>query len=307
VNPTAGTYWETSGNQTTLTATANPGYIFDGWSGTGPGSMNATTSTLVVTTTAPMAEAAVFSVFVPGLPATYVLTVTETGLPSGTSWSFSAGFAGAGSTGSTASVGGLNGTYSVSAPTVPLGSGEQFVSNVTNRSILVTSDTVVLVGFSEQFLLSVVHGVDGTATPGTEWASNGAAVPIAATAEAGYQFVGWNGTGPGNYTGDSPSGTVTVNGPVTERAEFAAALVPRSGNVTGGGTSHSPFLAAAAFVALLVVGVVSAYVIDRGRQGGRPPSGASEETKPTAPAAEGRVEGSPPGPATPSGEGTTSS
>ena len=271
VSPGPGTYWETAGtNQTTLTATPGAGQNFVGWSGTGVGSINATTTTIQVTEGGPVTEAAQFVQKVPPPPATYMLTVTETGLPSGTSWSFSAGITGYASTTTTDVVSGLNGTYTITIPAVRMGAGTQYLPSITTEPVVVTSDQSVNVAFSGQYQLTVVAGAGGTATPGTEWVAQGSTVSLAATASSGYYFVGWIGSGTGNYTGSVASGTVTMSGVITETAQFAqtsnVVKVTPNGNNNNALPSYLPW---AALAALLVVGLLAGYLMSR--RGGSPP------------------------------------
>ncbi|MCI4323657.1 MAG: hypothetical protein L3K03_06530, partial [Thermoplasmata archaeon] len=270
VDPTAGLYWQSSGNDTTLTATPSPGYVFAGWSGTGAGSVSAPTAVLAVTSVAPIAEAAQFLPFVPLPPATYLLTVTETGLPAGTSWAFTTAGTGAGTINGTASIGGLNGTYIVNVPTIRIGAGSLYLSNVTNQSEAVTSDVHLEVAFSAEFCLSVVAGSGGVATPGSSWIAAGATVDLQATPSTGDHFVGWSGSGLGNYTGADPSGTVTVSEAITEMAEFSPNTSTGS-NPTGSGGSSIPSYAPWALLGgLLIVGIAVGAIAGR-RPASEPP------------------------------------
>ncbi|MCI4324072.1 MAG: hypothetical protein L3K03_08725, partial [Thermoplasmata archaeon] len=274
VNPTTGTYWETDGNQTTLTATPTAGYIFDGWSGTGAGSMNATTEVLTVTTNSPIAEAALFSTFIPPLPATYVLTVTETGLPSGTDWTFSDGVTGTASTSGSAVLSGLNGTFTVTVPVVRIGSGDQYLPSTPSQPVTLTSQNQsVNIAFSGQYLLTVVAGAGGTASPGTGWVAQGSSVSLMATPNTGYSFAGWVGTGGGNYTGSTATGSVTMSSVITETAQFTQNSASTVGPVTAqtNGAPLPAYLPWVALAALLVVGLLAGYLISRKGSSSSPP------------------------------------
>jgi hypothetical protein len=78
-----GSGWINASQQFTITASPNAaqGYLFNGWTGTGTGSYTGSQQTATVTMNAPITET---GNFIPGT--TVVLTFTETGLPSGTSW-----------------------------------------------------------------------------------------------------------------------------------------------------------------------------------------------------------------------------
>jgi hypothetical protein len=266
--PAPGFYWESSGNQTVLQATPTAGNVFVRWTGTGSASENSTLASFTLTTSGPSDEAAEFAPYIAPIPATFTLTVTETGLPARTAWWLSDGSTGAGSTGESISLSGLNGSYLVTVPAVRIGTGEQFVSNMTGVSRVVTSNLTVSVGFSAQYLLTVVAGAGGTATPGTEWVGQGSSVSLSASSSPGYRFESWNGTGVGSYNGTAAAGTVTVGGAITETAEFAAN--PSTSATTSGSPSIPTYLPWLALGVLFVAGVVVAYAISRGRGGKSP-------------------------------------
>ncbi len=66
----------------------------------------------------------------------------------------------------------------------------------------------------------------GTVTPSSGNYLSGNAVTINAIPNTDYAFTGWTGTGPGSYTGNAPSNTITMNGAITENAAFSTAYVP---------------------------------------------------------------------------------
>jgi hypothetical protein len=257
------------------------GETFTGWSGAGAGSVNSTSTQISVTSTAPIQEAAEFAPSIPIPPLTYILTVSETGLPAGLGWTFSTGSTGVGSTTATASVAGLNGTYTVTVPSIRIGTGAMYVSNWTNRSESVTSNLQLDVGFSEQYYLSIVAGTGGAATPGSRWFAAGASVTLQATAATGSHFVGWSGTGVGNYTGSDPYGTVTMNASVTEMADFAPDVASTPTPTGGGGSSIPSFAPWALLAVLLIVGIVVGVLL--GRRSSPPPPASTEESTGEAP------------------------
>ncbi|MCI4323824.1 MAG: hypothetical protein L3K03_07405 [Thermoplasmata archaeon] len=260
ITPGIGEYWETAGNQTIWTATPSPGNAFLGWSGTGSGSVNSNASTISVTSGSAISEAANFVPTLPSAPSTFILTVTEVGLPGGTEWSVSAVTFGVATSGDSATVTGLNGSYVVTVPTVQVGPGVQYTSNLTSRSVVVTSNKTLRVGFSEEFELTVVAGAGGSVAPDTEWLAPGMGVTLSATPTGGYHFVGWRGQGPGNYTGSATSGMVSVGGAITETAQFA----PNPGlpdTMAAGGSAVPAYAPWLGLVALLAVGFLTVYLI----------------------------------------------
>jgi hypothetical protein len=60
----------------------------------------------------------------------------------------------------------------------------------------------------------------GTLTPPTGWQNASAVVSIQATANSNYAFLSWTGVGAGSFTGTSNPVTATMNGPITETANF---------------------------------------------------------------------------------------
>ncbi|MGA8275503.1 MAG: hypothetical protein WB852_04325 [Thermoplasmata archaeon] len=271
-DPVAGTYWETDGVSTPLTATPDTGFVFVSWNGTGLGSVTTSSSaSIALTPTGPVTEAAVFAPRVIPAPATFTLTLSETGLPTGTTWSASIGANGASGTGDLVLTG-LNGTYTVVVSNVLGSVGVRYVpGNATGYSSVVTTNTTLSVTFTTQYSLSVAATAGGTVTPSSEWVDSGGTVTLAATPSTSYEFTNWSGTGTGAYSGTNANPVLTVTGPVSEIATFVpTASLSKSSSSSGG----SELLAIALLLVLLVVGLVVGLLIARLR----PPSseGASK-------------------------------
>jgi len=278
-NPVAGTYWETAGAATPLTATPDTGFVFVSWNGTGPGSVTTGSSASVdVTPTGPVTEVAVFAPVVVLPPSTFSLTLNETGLPTGATWSASIGANGASGSGVLV-LSGLNGTYTVVVPTVLGGAGIRYVpGNGGSYVVAVTGNTTLAVTFTTQYAVSVSATAGGTVGPASEWVPSGGTVTLTATANASYEFTNWSGTGTSSYTGTTANPTLTVTGPVSEIATFvpASSLKATSSNSAGG----SWLLPIVLLVVLLIVGLVVGLLIGRSR----PPADGGEE-RPTEPEA----------------------
>jgi len=60
----------------------------------------------------------------------------------------------------------------------------------------------------------------GSVSPASGWYNAGTRVQISASANSGYQFYQWSGSGSGSYSGQNNPATVTMNGPITETAYF---------------------------------------------------------------------------------------
>jgi hypothetical protein len=267
-SPLAGTYWEVAGVSTTLTATPDPGFVLVSWNGTGPGSVTTATSLSIdVVPTGPVTEAAGFAPRVLPGPATYELTISETGLPVGAMWSASIGSNGASGTGPLVLTD-LNGTYTVVVANVLGGAGVRYVpGNPTGYSSVVVGNATLSVTFTTQYSVRVAATPGGTVSPSSEWVDSGGTVSLTATANASYRFANWSGTGAGAYSGTSADPTVTVTSPVSEIATFVPAASMVKSSSSPGGSWALPI---ALLVVLLVVGLAVGLLLGRSR---KPPIG----------------------------------
>jgi len=64
----------------------------------------------------------------------------------------------------------------------------------------------------------------GSVTPHSGWENSSASVNIQATPSSNYAFLSWIGVGTGSYTGTNNPVTLTMNGPITETANFQRPL-----------------------------------------------------------------------------------
>jgi len=95
--------------------------------------------------------------------------------------------------------------------------------STTNPRVFQISQPTVLTAYAKvQYLLTmnVNPSNGGTVSPGTGWYDAGATVQISATPNTGFRFGSWSGSGSGSYTGTSNPASVTMNGPITETANF---------------------------------------------------------------------------------------
>jgi hypothetical protein len=282
---TTGVYWINASSEVTFTATPDPHYYFVGWNGTGASSVTSTTPSISLDVLGPATETAQFQWRPNQPPATFALAVTQTGLPTGTTWSVAVGGLGASGASATLTVLGLNGSYQLSAPTLYTSPGVRWISNAVNLTESVTANGTFSVAYSEQFQVTVLGAVGGSVSPvGVEWVSPGTVVDLAAVANSTSLFLSWNGTGSGNYTGSSASTTVTVTGPITEQVAFGPQPVAQK--TTSGGPGGGEVTALGLLVVLLVVGLVVGLLLGRRRS---PPPMSEEEP---APLGEGPMDGS---------------
>ena len=276
ISPAAGTYWEAPGTSVPLIATPGRYVHFEGWNGTGSGAVSSGAPSITVQVGGPILESAGFQRLPNPGPATFALAVTETGLPEGLAWSVSAGALGASGPAPTLTIPGLNGTYALDVPPVLAGPGDRWVADVDpNAPLAVVANGTDPITFSEQFLLVVDAGTGGNATGGG-WVAAGSTITLAAAPQPGMTFVGWNGSGAGAVTAATPGITVTVSGPTTEAATFAAAVPLRtSGSSTAGLPEALGLLGI-----LTVVGLVAGFLLARRRA---PAEGAPVEDAATDP------------------------
>src|ERR1035441_6721633 len=92
------------------------------------------------------------------------------------------------------------------------------ISHTVNPTV---NGTTYTANFATQYYLTMGYGTGGSSvSPGGGWWSSGASVGISETPASGYSFSSWTGSGTGSYSGSSASPTITMNGPITELANF---------------------------------------------------------------------------------------
>jgi len=95
--------------------------------------------------------------------------------------------------------------------------------------------------WTTQYYLSMEADGGGTVSPVSGWYDAGSRVSISTTPSNAYDFVGWDGGGVGAYSGTLGSYALTIDGPITQVAEFVSVpmktLTLRSefGSVSGAG------------------------------------------------------------------------
>ncbi len=298
--PSPGVYWEPAGATVGLSAAPSHHYRFVGWNGTGAGHFAGASPTGTVTMSGPVTEAAqfVWRVFPP--PAVYWVKFNESGLPAGTPWEVSAGSTGASGSGTSLTVSGLNGSYPLVVPPVYVGSGTRFVLEPDlGGAFNVTANGSVDLVFTEEFLVTVVVGQGGTTSVATGWEAAGTPITLGATAQSGWRFESWNGTGTASYSGTSASTSLTLTGPITESASFAPIYAAPHASAS---TAGQPLALGLLAVGLLIGLAVAVLVARRGRPsvasdasespGADGPS-ATDEYQPEEPASETQGEPAP--------------
>lgn len=233
-----GTFWVAAGAAVQLKATAAPNFLFGGWAGTGLGSYTGTYPWANVTVDAPITESAIFLSMA---PAHYNLTVQASGLAPGTWWTVYLSGAGYSTDQATLVIPGLNacgaaGTYTLSVPYAYVNGTNltRFVPGTYPHTICTNGQTVLSLTFTPEYFLTLeaTNGgvaeatVGALATLSSTWVTRGQTAQLSASANSPFVFLGWNGTGPGSYTGTIADSPVIVNNPLTEIAAFGTLHLP---------------------------------------------------------------------------------
>ena len=165
------------------------------------------------------------------------VTFTESGLPSKTSWSVTFNGGSHSSDTNAIVIAVPNGTYMYTVTTPVTGSsGTRYTDFSPSGSVDVKGVNLTeSVSFITQYYLTlnVSPAGSGTVSLASEWLNSSSVVSITATAQTGYSFSNWNGTGSGNYSGTKNPASVTMNGPVQETAIFVKAYYKITFSETG--------------------------------------------------------------------------
>ncbi|MEM0288270.1 MAG: hypothetical protein QXG05_08930, partial [Nitrososphaerota archaeon] len=111
------------------------------------------------------------------------------------------------------------------------GQGTQFIwqstsglSTAQSATITVTGSGSITGNYGTQYYLtmSASPSSDGSVSPASGWYNAGSKVTITATPNSGYNFAGWSGSGSGSYSGSNNPATITLNGPISETANFGS-------------------------------------------------------------------------------------
>ena len=213
INPPSG--WYTSGASVSVSAAANSGYQFTGFTG---GAVSGTTTPQSVTINGPVTVTAAFAaataVTVTTAPAGLSLTVDggsciapcQFQWTPGSNHTLAVGSTQAGSAGIQYVFGNWSDTGAQSHTITVPASAATYTANFTTQYFLTTAASPAL---------------GGTINPSSGWFTSGAVVSVSVAANSGYGFAGF--TGP--LSGITTPQNVTISGPATVTASFVA-LVP---------------------------------------------------------------------------------
>jgi len=117
-----------------------------------------------------------------------------------------------------------NGTYSYAVETnISGGSGIRYVVSQPSGAITVNAaSTNVNVSYARQYYLTVIANFSngGSVLPSSGWYNAGLSATLSAVANSSFEFVSWTGSGNGSYSGIKDQISITINGPITEKANF---------------------------------------------------------------------------------------
>jgi hypothetical protein len=213
-SPSSG--WLNAGQNVGIKATAKPGYRLLSWTGVGAGSYSASSPSVTITMNAPITETANFGVLI-------IITSNPTGsgylLVDGAAVKSPQTFAWV-----------IGSTHTIAANTpVSCGNGCQYIfaswsdGGAQSHTITVPgAPTTYNATFQKQYLLTITVNPTGggTVNVSSGWYNAGQKLLLAPIASAGYTFKSWTGKGSGSYTGTNPTPTITMNGTITETANF---------------------------------------------------------------------------------------
>jgi hypothetical protein len=89
-----------------------------------------------------------------------------------------------------------------------------------SHTVTATTNVTNTANFATQYFLTMNAAPGGSVSPVSGWNNSNAVVNISATASNGYAFSAWSGSGSGSFSGTNSSASVTMNGPITEMANF---------------------------------------------------------------------------------------
>jgi len=108
------------------------------------------------------------------------------------------------------------------------------VSGGTGSVCTAGSNTTITINCTSQYYLTMAANTGGSVLPTNNWYNSNTVVPISQSANSGFQFNGWTGTGTVSYTGASSSASVTMDSPVSETSTYVTNVVFTESGLAGG-------------------------------------------------------------------------
>ena len=177
------------------------------------------------------------------------ITFTESGLPSGTSWTVTFNGTQQTSTTNTITFTIDDGTYSWStSATISGETGTQYVASSASGTMNVPTQTAQSITYTTQYYLTVTS--DHGSPSGQNWYNAGATATFGVTSPdvadtTRHVLSSWTSADTGSYTGTAVSASVTMNNPVTETAQWSTQYLMAfsssglGGDATGNLVSYS--------------------------------------------------------------------
>ncbi|MBI4547791.1 MAG: putative Ig domain-containing protein, partial [Ignavibacteriae bacterium] len=207
--------WYNSGQVVSISATPSSGYSFSSWTGTGTGSYTGPNNPATVTMNSPITETANFTL--------NSIQVTVQTVPSGRTVIVD----GITYTSPSTFIWVANSSHTISADSIQSGtSGTRYVwsswsdGGTRTHTVAPLVNTTYTATFRTQYFLTMVANPGGIVTPSNDWFDSGENVTITAIPNSGFSFSSWTGSGTGSYTGTGNPRTITINGPITQIANF---------------------------------------------------------------------------------------
>ena len=90
----------------------------------------------------------------------------------------------------------------------------------------ITSSSVISIPYEHQYFITISHTPTegGSVSSVSDWHNAGTSFQTEATANTGWQFENWSGSGHGSYSGENSSASIEVDSPATETATFYPGL-----------------------------------------------------------------------------------
>jgi hypothetical protein len=112
---------------------------------------------------------------------------------------------------------------------------DRWITNQASTSGTISAPATFSPAYTHQFYVEMESDsvAGGSVTPASDWFNTGRTVQISATANPGWEFESWNGSGTTSFSGASNSTTVSIDSPIVEYATFYPGLTI---NVTNYGT-----------------------------------------------------------------------
>ena len=161
------------------------------------------------------------SVVVNFFEVTYSVYFNETGLPVNTSWDVVLNGRNVSTTGQSVFLGELNGSYDYTLSSVYISSGVRYVATEAQGVVVVSGrDVSVVIVFTLQYYLTLDVTGSGSLNTESGWYNASSAVRLIPTPSAGFAFIGWSGSGAGEYSGNLSAIQLTIKGPISEVGSF---------------------------------------------------------------------------------------